>query len=436
MDQNEFNSPVYKRGRLGIIIEAALEYFIALCVTTTLLTALLNFMEVDPALQGIIGSITSLACVAQLCAVFWVKKSYPCKKWVCILNLVNQLAFLLLYCVPFISLPQTVKIAVFIAILLCACLLQHYPTPSRTQWHMSLVEDSHRGVFTAKKEIISLIGGMIFSMGSGALIDYFRDVKNDMQTCFIIFAVTIAVLAVLHLITMLSIKEPCPSEIPKKKTFREIISLIFGSKKLLRVLIFDALYCMSGVSVAFLPVFAQINEKNPEAVTLGLTAGAMAAVSVVHSIFRASVSVPLGRYADKRSWASLLRLCMSVMTVGYTLLTFCTPALGTLSIIIYVAFYLCYAFSLAGSNSSLINLCFDYVEHEDRRYILGIKNAISGVATFLTSLLWGYIVSVIQGNNYSVFGLTVYPIQLLSAISAVMTLVLVTVVLPGLKKDK
>lgn len=433
MKNNLFESKVYKKGRWFIIAEAAVEYFISLCITSTLLTALLNEMDIDPALHGIIGSITSLACISQLLSVFWVKKSYPAKRWVCILNLINQLMFLVLYCVPFISISSGAKLAIFIGVLLGAYLFQHYLTPSRTQWHMSLVEDSHRGVFTAKKEIISLVGGMIFSQAAGVLIDYFK-AKGDMRNCFIIFASTIAVLALIHFYLMLSIKEPKPELQPKKKSFSEIMTLIFGNKKLRSVLVFDALMAVSGVSLTFLSVYAMVNEKNPN--TLGFSATFMAAIGIVHALFRAAVSIPLGKYADKRSWVSLLRLCLSVMTVGHLCLVFCTPDIGLGATVLYVAFYLCYGFSIAGTNSSLTNLCFDYVEHEDRRYILGIKNALSGIVAFLTSLLWGFIVSFVQGRGNMLFGITVYPQQILFAISAIITLVLVVFVLPTLKKDK
>ena len=433
MQNEQFASKSFKKGRRFIIAEAAVEYFISLCITSTLLTALLNEMGVDPALHGIIGSITSLACISQLFSVFWIKKSYPAKRWICILNLVNQLMFLILYCIPFFSFSKEVKLAAFMGILLFAYLFQHYLTPSRTQWHMSLVEDSHRGVFTAKKEIISLVGGMIFSQTAGILIDYFK-AKDDMRTCFIIFAVTIAVLSFIHFYLMLSIKEPEPESIPKKKSFSEIMSLIFGNKKLRSVIVFDALMAVSSVSITFLSVYAMVNEKNPN--TLGFSATFMAAIGIVHALFRALVSIPLGRFADKRSWVSLLRLCLSVMTVGHFCLVFCTPELGVGTTVLYIAFYLCYAFSIAGTNSSLTNLCFDYVEHENRRYILGVKNALSGVIAFVTSLGFGAIVNYIERRGNALFGMTVYPQQLLSLISAVITLTLVVFVLPTLKKDK
>ena len=72
---------------------------------------------------------------------------------------------------------------------------------------MALVDDNKRGQFTAKKEIISLAGGMVFSQTAGILLDHFK-AKGDMRTCFFLFIAVIAVLSVLHLVIMLMTVEP------------------------------------------------------------------------------------------------------------------------------------------------------------------------------------------------------------------------------------
>ena len=113
-----YSTRPYKRGRALVMAEAAVEYFIHLCVTTTFLTAILNEMEVGASLQGLIGAITSLACIAQLLAVFRVKKTYPCKRWVSLLNLVSQLLFTLLYLMPLSPLTPALRLGCFSGLLL------------------------------------------------------------------------------------------------------------------------------------------------------------------------------------------------------------------------------------------------------------------------------------------------------------------------------
>lgn len=411
----------YQKSRWLYIVEAAVEYFIHICVTTTFLTALLNEMEVSSALQGVVSNIASLACGVQLIAVFWVKKTYPCKRWVCWLNLISQLFFGFLYCIPLTPFSKGIKIGAFVLLLAVAYVFEHYLTPSRINWHMSLVDDNRRGVFTANKEIISLIGGMAFSQGAGILLDYFK-AKGDMETCFILFAVTITVLSVWHLVIMLMIREPEPQRKISTKSFREVWHVVLDNRELRRVVIFDVLFVISTVSIHFYSVYLTR--------TFGMTYTYITAIAVIHAAFRAVVSRFLGRLADRRSWAYMLRICMLVLAVGYVIFAVCSPKTV---IYLYPVFSLCYAFSLGGSNSGRTNLCLDYAAQEDRRYVLGIKFAISGIFGFVATLLASALVEAVEQNGNQFFGISVYPQQILFVISAVMLTGLAFFFLPKLK---
>ncbi len=412
----------YRRSRLMVILEATLEYFIHICVTTTCLTAILDEMGVSTSLQGVIGAITSLACSVQLLAVFGMKKSRPCKRWVCILNLINQLLFALLYCVPSIKATPTLRVAIFIGLLLAAYACQHFLTPARVSWQMSLLDDNHRGTFTAHKEIVSLIGGMIVSQGAGILLDHFKQ-KGDMQSCFVIFGVTITVLAALHLFVMLVTEEPMPEQESAKKGFREILATVFGNRDLVRVVIFDVLFVVSTVSLHFYSIYLVR--------AFGLSYTYITTIAILHAAFRATVSHFLGRLADKRSWAYMLRVCMSVLAAGFVVFIFCN---GENVKFLYPVFSLCYAFSLGGTNAGRTNLCLDYAAHEDRRYILGIQSAVSGVCGFFVTLLASLLVERVEKNGNTVFGISVYPQQILFGVSAVMLLALAFLYLPHLSK--
>ena len=422
MTNEKFNSKPFKRGRGFVIAEAALEYFIHICVTATMLTAILTEMNVSTALQGIISAISSLACTVQLIAVFAVKRTYPCKRWVSILNLISQLMFVLLYCIPFTPFSQGLRIAAFIVTLLLAYALQHYLTPSRVSWQMSLVADDHRGRFTANKEIVSLICGMVISQCAGMMVDHFKE-KGDMRTCFIIFAITITVLSVLHLITMLGMHEPIPEKKTEPKKFKEILRVVFGKPQLRLVILFDTLFCVSTVSLHYYTIYMTG--------TMGFKYGHMTLVAIFHAAFRAIVSPFIGRFADKHSWVSSLRICMAVLTVGLLAFMFCTP---TNAMIIYPFFSLCYAFSLGGTNAGKTNLCLDYVDHEDRRYILGVQYAISGVVAFLATLGASALVEYIE--KAKPFGENIYPQQILFGISAVMLVLMNIFLMPKLKLNR
>ena len=417
-----YSTRPYKRGRALVMAEAAVEYFIHLCVTTTFLTAILNEMEVGASLQGLIGAITSLACIAQLLAVFRVKKTYPCKRWVSLLNLVSQLLFTLLYLMPLSPLTPTLRLVCFVGLLLAAYLCQHYLTPSRVSWHMALVDDNKRGRFTAKKEIISLAGGMVFSQTAGILLDHFK-AKGDMRTCFFLFIAVITVLSLLHLVIMLLTAEPVPEKKPPVKSFGEILDILHGSRDLRRVILFDILYAISCISIHYYTVYLTN--------TWHCTYTYITAVAVGHACFRALVSPFLGRLADRRSWAYMLRICMLVMAVGYLVFA---AASGSTILWLYPLFSLCYAFSLGGSNAGRTNLCLDYVTHEDRRYVLGIQSSVSGVISFLCTIPVSFFVEWLEGRGNTLFGYTVYPQQVLFAVSSLTLILLALCFLPKLSR--
>ena len=434
-EETDLSQKKKERSQRFFIAEAAVEYFIALCVTSTFLTIILEEMKVPTAYQGVISSIASLSCVFQLVGVFFVKRTYPCKRWVCIINLANQLMFALLYLIPMTPFNQTIRLAVFIVLLLCAYFCQHFVAPSRTQWHYESVDDNKRGIFTANKEIISLVGGMIFSYIAAETVDYFRQPaatpelhEQNLKICFLIFAITIFVLSLIHLFLMIGISEYKPKKEIPKKSFKEVICLVFGNRSLRNVILFDLLFSLTFVPAHFTSVYAL--SKN----ALGFSPVFVTIVDACFlSAFRAIISRPLGRFADRHSWASLMKLCMLASAVSYLIFTFCTP--GRLSYILYPMYALFHGFASGGTNSARTNLCLDYVpSHADRRYVLGIKSAISGVADFFFTLLASLLVQYIEGNGNQILGIHIYAQQLLFFINAILLSLLALVMIPKLKK--
>ena len=76
--------------------------------------------------------------------------------------------------------------------------------------------------------------------------------------------------------------------------------------------------------------------------------------------------------------------------------------------------------SLAGINQNLYNITYSYV---DSRYFVqasAIKNSIGGLCGFGASLVASRLLSAVQANGNTIFGITVYGQQVLSAISFVL----------------
>ena len=110
------------------------------------------------------------------------------------------------------------------------------------------------------------------------------------------------------------------------------------------------------------------------------------------------------------------------MLVGFVINIFTVPENGK---VFYTVYYMLNAIAMAGINSAVINLIYDYVEKEKRIGALALKSTLAGFAGFFTTLLVSPLVTYIQNNGNFFFGLNVYAQQVVSAIAALLLTVLI-----------
>ena len=116
--QEKIKDP-YKFSRIMYIIEAAVEYFIALLMAGAYLAKVTTALGMSDALTGVLTSFVSLGCGFQIIAIFLSNKT-PVKRWVTLLHIISQVAFGLIYFVPFIRANKLLRIVIFVAVLLIA----------------------------------------------------------------------------------------------------------------------------------------------------------------------------------------------------------------------------------------------------------------------------------------------------------------------------
>ncbi len=413
---SNLNTKQGKISRGAYIAEAALEYFISIMITGAYLTNLLNDIGFSTAAQTVISSLVTMTFSAELFSVLLIHKTSSVKRWVTAWNLFNQMLFALMYFTPFFNIPTGIKSAVFLILLISGSMIEHAIVPFRTTWHMSNVENGHRGVFTAKKEIVSLIGGVVFSFIMGQIIDSFEAAGN-INGSFIAGGITIIGLAILHFISMCLIEDNHIESESEKKPFFE------GLKDSLKVTILDKSY--RKIVVVFILYFvanaATYSFGAFQRNTLGFSMTFIAVLTFLYSVVRSFFSVPFGKYADKHSWEKMLRICVIIASIGFFINTFSTPETGKIT---YTIYYMIFAISMAGINSGILNLTFDYVKEENRSVAIGWKSAIGGVAGFLTSCIESVFIQKIESNGNQILGIIVYPQQILSLISSVILIIL------------
>ena len=192
------------RNRFLYIIEAAVEYFIYILVTDAFLATLLTRNGVSDAATGVISQLAALSFLAQLSSVIY-KKTKGIKRWITNMHVLNQLMFVSLYLIPLFGFPKWLSVVLFAVMLLGGNIISNIISPFKYSYMMSFVPGNSRGTFTATKEIVSLITGMIFTFVMGAVVDYYHAVGKD--NGFFVCSITILTLSITHLAVMLLLKD-------------------------------------------------------------------------------------------------------------------------------------------------------------------------------------------------------------------------------------
>lgn len=411
--ENE-TSPALKRSRFMYICEAALEYLIAILVSGSFLATLTKSLGMSDSLTGVLSSVISLGCLFQLLSAVYRRQQV--KRFVIILSVFNQLLFMLLYVIPLAGGGKQLKIVAFTVVIILAYLLYNIAHPKKISWLMALVEDGHRGRFTANKEIVSLVIGMAFSFSMGVVVDYFSG-RNEIRTAFALSGGVIFVLMILHTVTMaLAVERPV--EHVERRSFRENLQDVLNNKNIAKVSLVFVLYNIATyLAMPFYGTY-QIHE-------LGFSLKLVSAFTMLGSIVRILVSRFWGSYADKRTFAEMVEKCLLILGVGYLCAAFAVPSNGR---ILFAGYYICHGVAQGGINSALINLIFDYVTPDKRADSLAICQAGAGIAGFLTTLAVSPLVSAIQQNGNTLWGLPVYAQQVLSAAALIITVLTVVFV--------
>ncbi len=405
------NRDEYALSRFLYILEAALEYFISLLVTGAYLAKITSAIGMSDTLTGILTSFVSLGFGFQIIAVFLANKR-PVKRWVTLLHCLNQLAFALIYFIPLAPISHEMKNFLFVAFLLIGYILTNMVNSPKINWFMSLVEDKRRGAFTANKEMVSLIGGMIFSFSIGYVIDNLESAGN-INGAFVVCGVSIFVLMLLHSATLIFSKEK-PVEANEVCSVKQLLKELLTDKKLFKVILVSVLW--SVVNYASTPFYGSYQIKE-----LGFTMTFVSILSAAYAIVRTIFSRPMGKFADKYSFAKMLNICFSIALAGFIVNIFTVPANGK---VLYTVYYMLYAVAMAGINSATINLIYDYVDKEKRTGALALKSTICGFAGFFTTLIVSPLVSYLQRNGNRLFGINIYAQQIVSVISAILLVVL------------
>lgn len=405
----------YKISRFLYILEAAFEYFISLLLSGTYLAKVTTTIGISDSLTGILTSFVSLGCAFQIVAIFLANKR-PVKKWVTILHTINQLFFACIYLVPFFNISQRTKIIFFILFLLLGHIINNIVNAPKTNWFMSLVDKKKRGSFTASKEMTSLIGGMTFTFVIGSMIDYYDEIGN-VQGIFIYCSITVLILTSMHTCTLVFSKEK-PSEAVEDIPVKQRLIDLMKDKKFRKIIVICSLWSIA--NYATVPFYGTYQIKE-----LGFSMLFVSFLSAMYSVIRALASKPFGKYADKYSFIKMLNICFILMFSAFFVNIFTVPSNGK---VYYVIYNILYALGTAGITNGEMNLIYDNIEKRKRVDALALRSTFSGIVGFFTTIMVSPLVDYIQRRGNIFLSMNVYAQQVLSAIGALIVLVILVYV--------
>lgn len=401
----------YNRGSKLFIVQATAEYLISILVTGSYLATITTTLGMSDALTGVISAFVSLGCLFQLLSLFYHKKN-P-KKFLLLFSLINQILFMSLYIIPGVNIPSSVKNIVFTVVILSAYVLYYFAHPKKITWYTSFVEVKNRGSFTANKEMISLVAGILFQFGASSILDYYKE--NERVN--IAFLIMLGIIAILIIINTLSILFAPDNELPVKEkiSFFATLKNIFSNKILLKIfLVFIGYYVATYITTPFLAVY-EINQ-------LGFSLTLISLFAILSNFTRILFSRFWGKFADKYSFITMFKWTLAVKCAAFLAFAFTTPKTAFVTVALYSILT---GISMGGINNAITNTVFVYADPESASDSLAVCQAISGTVGFLSTLAISPFIDYVQKNGNQLFGLPIYAQQVTSIFTVIIALAII-----------
>lgn len=420
--QHESRKPNFIDRKFGdcaflYIIEAMLEYFVALSVADVYLVKIAAATGMSDQATAVLTSFVSLGCGFQFLSIFFFRSS-KVKKKATSGHVISQVLFTCAYLIPLATCSGQIKSVLLAIALLVAQILHNAVNAPKTDWYMSMLKNEKRGAFTAIKEIVSLFGGMAFTYGLAFLFDKFEESGNE-TGAFICGAIILAVITLLHTLTLIFTKEKpdfsdkvdSDAQSGEQKTS---IKALLRDKTLWKIVLLSSLWSAANYATLSFSGTYRLNE-------LGFSMTLSAIITAVGSVARAAFSIPLGKFGDKKGFSTLLSVSFLIAAAAYLAMTFTAPSNGK---VLYTVYYVLYCVAMAGINGSMINIVYDYVPASRTSGVLAVKQSVSGIIGFLVVLALTPLMTLIHSHNNLVFGTTVYSQQIFAVVSLVIVLFL------------
>ena len=426
----DFSSPEYKRSRVSYIAFVLFEYFILLLASDAFLAKLLSSVGFKDSEIGVLSSVISLAFVFQLFSLLLSRKRGSKRTLILVFNTIGLMLFFALYALPFIDMDARLRRVLVYVFLIGAYISKYLVNGFRFQWANSYVHPNRRATFAATMEIVSLVGGVIFSLSMGAAFNRFEEAGN-LSGGFLFLAVVILISNIVSFFCLLLIKREkveIPKEEPQKR-LSDILKNTLGNKKFRYLVVIAILWqAAQYFTVGFMGTFKTDTLGNGLAMSM-LT---VQVISIASYILRVPFTYWFGKYSDRHSFASGFYLSMFIGVAAFLCNVFTTEKTWYL----VIGFTVLYGISQAGNGQNAMNMIYSYVDSDYIAEAIALQNCIGGVCGFLCSLLASVILEAVQNAGNTFLGIPMFGQQLLGLISALLCVGCIVYIRLTIMKEK
>ncbi len=405
----------YKSSRIFYYLEVACEYLISVITSGVYLAKLTTTIGISDATTAVLSTVGSLAGAFQILSIFLSHRQTQ-KPWIVPFRLVEQILRAGMFLLPFLSVGAGAMSAIFFIMTLVYQLLFNASTPTKTVWFMNLVDKDKQGNFVAISKIVSLAIGMASTLVFGIMLDKF-EARGNINGAFLLIAIVLLITSLIHA-TLLILSKEKPQENTEQANPLSNVKAIFKNKLFVRFLIINVIWSITAnLSMPFMNTY-KINE-------LGFNMTVNSILEVVFSIINIIFFFVFGKLSAKVKSLTLLKVGYALYAVYFIVIAFVTPKTGLPLFVAGETIYLV-GLSAVTVGGTIVYRMVKEDEFTASIAFMAIGAGIFGfVSTLATTPLFEYIKNTLGGQ---IFGTTVYAQQVLSMISAVLTVVIVILI--------
>lgn len=409
--ENIFSSKEYRASRNAYSLQCMFEYFIALLSSDAFLAKLLKDIGLSDAATGVISSLIMVTFLFQLFSVPLAGKLKKIKKYIIAIDTASQLLFAAVFAVPFMPISFRGKAVSVTALILLGYLTLYLNNTLCYKWGNSFVSPDNRGTYSAVKEMISLFGGMLFTLGAGYIVDRFESGGN-LHGAFFFLSITMVIVCAFNFICLAKMKEVTLAESGASQNIKEIFRHTFGNRNFRNTIILTSLTEIARyLTVGFMGTYKTVD--------LGFSVSKIQIINVAACLCRFAISKPLGRYSDKNGYANGFYIGNLMNLAAFATGIFASPNHAWL----IIPFTVIYQMGCSGTGQNTFNMAYCYVDDEYILSGIAVCNSVRGIMGFGASFIGSFILNYVQGNSNTFIGIQANGQQILSAISAVVLII-------------